>query len=74
MTEQIRKTKVTPTAENHEADRMLNEAEQRQRREAAKTAGKVATEEMDALLDEIDEVLEENAETFVKEYVQKGGQ
>ncbi|HIE21512.1 MAG TPA: ubiquitin-like protein Pup, partial [Acidimicrobiia bacterium] len=26
------------------------------------------------LLDEIDEVLEENAEEFVKNYVQKGGQ
>jgi len=26
------------------------------------------------LLDEIDEVLEENAEDFVRNYVQKGGQ
>ncbi len=30
--------------------------------------------ELDDLLDEIDEVLEENAEEFVKSYVQKGGQ
>jgi len=30
--------------------------------------------EMDDLLDEIDEVLETNAEDFVKSYVQKGGQ
>lgn len=30
--------------------------------------------ETDALLDEIDEVLEENAEEFVAAYVQKGGQ
>lgn len=30
--------------------------------------------EMDDLLDEIDSVLEENAEEFVKGYVQKGGQ
>jgi len=30
--------------------------------------------ELDDLLDEIDEVLEENAEDFVKSYVQKGGQ
>jgi ubiquitin-like protein Pup len=29
---------------------------------------------MDALIDEIDEVLEENAEEFVKNYVQRGGQ
>jgi len=30
--------------------------------------------EMDELLDEIDEVLEDNAEEFVRSYVQKGGQ
>ena len=30
--------------------------------------------EMDDLLDEIDEVLETNAEDFVKSYIQKGGQ
>jgi prokaryotic ubiquitin-like protein Pup len=30
--------------------------------------------EMDDLLDEIDDVLETNAEDFVKSYVQKGGQ
>ena len=32
------------------------------------------TEDVDAMLDEIDEVLEENAEEFVRGYVQKGGQ
>lgn len=32
------------------------------------------TEDVDDLLDEIDSVLEENAEEFVKGYVQKGGQ
>jgi ubiquitin-like protein Pup len=31
-------------------------------------------EEMDDLLDEIDGVLEENAEEFIQGYVQKGGQ
>lgn len=30
--------------------------------------------ELDDLLDEIDEVLEENAEDFVRSYVQKGGE
>jgi ubiquitin-like protein Pup len=30
--------------------------------------------ELDELLDEIDEVLEDNAEEFVRNYVQKGGQ
>ena len=31
-------------------------------------------EDVDALLDEIDDVLEENAEEFVRGFVQKGGQ
>ena len=31
-------------------------------------------DDVDAILDEIDEVLEENAEDFVKSFVQKGGQ
>ncbi len=30
--------------------------------------------EMDDLLDEIDDVLETNAEDFVKSYIQKGGE
>jgi ubiquitin-like protein Pup len=32
------------------------------------------TEDVDDLLDEIDSVLEENAEEFVRGYVQKGGE
>jgi ubiquitin-like protein Pup len=35
---------------------------------------KEVTEDVDSLLDEIDGVLEENAEEFVKAYVQKGGE
>ena len=35
---------------------------------------KEMTEDVDSLLDEIDEVLEENSEEFVRQYVQKGGQ
>ena len=31
-------------------------------------------DDLDSLLDEIDGVLEENAEEFVKNYVQKGGE
>ena len=37
-------------------------------------APEVDTSDVDDLLDEIDGVLEENAEEFVKNYVQKGGQ
>ena len=32
------------------------------------------SEDVDAILDEIDEVLEENSEEFVRQYVQKGGE
>ncbi|KQS54639.1 ubiquitin [Geodermatophilus sp. Leaf369] len=32
------------------------------------------TEDVDSILDEIDGVLEQNAEEFVKSYVQKGGE
>ena len=37
-------------------------------------AGQELKSNMDDLLDEIDEVLETNAEEFVKSYIQKGGQ
>jgi prokaryotic ubiquitin-like protein Pup len=36
--------------------------------------GEKLKEELDDLLDEIDSVLEDNAEEFVRNYVQKGGQ
>ncbi len=31
-------------------------------------------EDLDALLDEIDEILEEDSEEFVENYIQRGGQ
>ncbi|MCD6640660.1 MAG: ubiquitin-like protein Pup [Nocardioides sp.] len=34
----------------------------------------VLDDDVDAILDEIDEVLESNAEDFVKSFIQKGGQ
>jgi prokaryotic ubiquitin-like protein Pup len=37
-------------------------------------SGEKLKAELDDLLDEIDDVLETNAEDFVKSYVQKGGQ
>ena len=36
--------------------------------------GKKIKEDVDKLLDEIDDILEENAEEFVKSYVQRGGE
>jgi prokaryotic ubiquitin-like protein Pup len=41
---------------------------------ASSPTGEKLKEEMDDILDEIDSVLEENAEEFVKSYVQKGGE
>jgi len=42
--------------------------------ELPQARGEEVTGKIDDLLDEIDTVLEENAEEFVKNYVQKGGQ
>ena len=60
------------------------ERKQAEKREQAKSAeaeqadatakGEKLKEEMDDILDEIDSVLEENAEEFIKSYVQKGGE
>ncbi len=41
---------------------------------ASTEKGEKIKAELDDLLDEIDEVLESNAEDFVKSYVQKGGE
>jgi ubiquitin-like protein Pup len=41
---------------------------------AKSESGEKIKAELDGLLDEIDEVLETNAEDFVRSYVQKGGQ
>ena len=63
---------------------MAEEQEKARRRSAEQTSEQVEAEvaetteadlsEVDDLLDEIDSVLEENAEEFVKNYVQRGGE
>ena len=50
-----------------------DEVVERRHRRSSETGEKLKAE-LDDLLDEIDEVLETNAEDFVKSYVQKGGQ
>lgn len=40
----------------------------------ATDSGEKIKAELDELLDEIDDVLETNAEDFVKSYIQKGGE
>ena len=45
-----------------------------ERRRPVRSVARSSREDTDDLLDEIDDVLEENAEDFVRAYVQKGGQ
>jgi ubiquitin-like protein Pup len=58
------------------ADRTTTETETEIAEPAPATSerGDKIKAELDDLLDEIDEVLEDNAEEFVRNYVQKGGQ
>jgi prokaryotic ubiquitin-like protein Pup len=60
----------------HRATRSREETEEVEASVDTETAErtKEVTEDVDSLLDEIDGVLEENAEEFVRSYVQKGGQ
>jgi ubiquitin-like protein Pup len=63
-----------------EQERKQKRAEAPPRGEGGQASAKVADkgkklkEDMDRLIDEIDDVLEENAEEFVKSYIQRGGQ
>lgn len=63
MSEQIRKEKQETAPQQEVQEDTLEAKDQTE-----------LTEEVDDLLDEIDGVLEQNAEEFVKAYVQKGGQ
>lgn len=66
-----------PKQEKADSHGQARRAEQEDVELVAKTAAPSASEldaDVDALLDEIDEVLEVNAEDFVKSFVQKGGQ
>ena len=57
-----RRTDETAEGSNATADR------------AASDRAEKLKSDLDELLDEIDEVLEDNAEEFVRNYVQKGGE
>jgi ubiquitin-like protein Pup len=64
MPEREQKRKAAPKARETEQEEV----------EAPAKQGEALKEELDDLLDEIDSVLEANAEEFVRSYVQKGGQ
>ena len=59
----------TKTAEHEHEDEKQAVGQAHLTKKGEEIAGK-----LDDLLDEIDEVLEENAEDFVKGYIQRGGQ
>ena len=63
-------------AEREQIRRSAPQREQAEVEDAPTTSGQgeELKAELDELLDEIDEVLESNAEDFVKSYIQKGGQ
>jgi ubiquitin-like protein Pup len=65
MAERINKQKTT----SDRTDEVTEEAAP-----TTSESGEKLKADLDDLLDEIDEVLETNAEDFVKSYVQKGGQ
>ncbi|MFQ5988803.1 MAG: ubiquitin-like protein Pup [Candidatus Methylomirabilales bacterium] len=49
-------------------------SDEAQSKAAVTEKGKKIKEDLDKLMDEIDEILEENAEEFVRNYVQRGGE
>ena len=55
------------SSESEEATEVVPESDVAERKEALDT-------DVDSILDEIDEVLEANAEEFVKSFIQKGGE
>ena len=63
--------------ESEQSHRKTRRTEEREVEELAPTDSTHKAEldsEVDSLLDEIDDVLEVNAEEFVRSFVQKGGQ
>ena len=65
MAERQQKSKQTTSREDEQVDESAP---------AVTETGDKLKAELDDLLDEIDEVLETNAEDFVKSYIQKGGE
>ena len=64
MAEREQKRRTAPSRQEEEVEETP----------AASESGEKIKAELDDLLDEIDEVLETNAEDFVKSFIQKGGE
>ncbi len=67
MEKQDRQSDAGKTSSHKDADQVQANPE-------VLETGKKLKEDLDSLVDEIDQVLEENAAEFVKNYVQKGGE
>ena len=63
MAGQEQQRKQGPGGSGEEPEELLGQA-----------SGQINTSKVDSVLDEIDSVLEANAEDFVRNFVQKGGQ
>lgn len=69
------KSSSAPPAKKQEAKDLTNEELDQSTEEVKDKIDEMIDEkDMDNLIDEIDGILEENAEEFVKNYVQRGGQ
>jgi len=62
-----RELKKKPAPQRRDEEEVVEEP-------AVSESGTKIKAELDELLDEIDDVLETNAEDFVKSYIQKGGE
>ncbi|MFT4298301.1 MAG: ubiquitin-like protein Pup [Aeromicrobium sp.] len=61
--------------QQHKSSRPSRESDEQVEATEIDTEAKAKLDDdVDAILDEIDDVLEENAEEFVRSFVQKGGQ
>lgn len=60
--------------EQKQKNHAVDVAEEIPETEAKDPRNEKLADDIDAILDEIDDVLEENAEKFVNSYVQKGGE
>nr|BEK64896.1 ubiquitin-like protein Pup [Kitasatospora purpeofusca] len=59
---------------NRSSEEVDEQAAEAQNSDELKERQEKLSDDVDAVLDEIDEVLESNAEDFVRQFVQKGGQ
>ena len=58
----------------HDASKSTEPEEETTPSHTVTETGEKLKQDLDSLIDEIDAVLEENAEEFVKNYIQKGGE